>query len=206
MKRLQLHEKKPPTNLVCRDSTPAATHRIKSGVLWSATNNAERFMVHAQLSPQWFQSHKRSLKLIGSCDRPKKKHHRVKRLTTSLRRFKLLQKSKPEPGPSLYLEHQGGEQILYLTPRMLQHAWKTALINWLHCGMKLLVEGDKTVRTGQHSVEVGGCSDGVFSSHRNEAVAGFQHRFIQQESPGHFKLYKNNLYGHNNGIPWRERR
>lgn len=89
MKRLQLHEEK-KINLVCWDSTPAATHRMKSGVLWSATNNAERYIVHAQPSQQWFQSHKRSLKLMGGCDRLRKKHHRVKHLTTSLRIFKLL--------------------------------------------------------------------------------------------------------------------
>lgn len=41
-----------------------------------------------------------------------------------------------------------GTEILYLIPRMLLSVWKTAPINWLHCGMKLLFEATM-VRTVQ---------------------------------------------------------
>lgn len=52
-------------------------------------------------------------------------------------------------------ERRGGTEILYLTPCMLQPVWKTALINWLHRGMKLLFE-EIMVHTAQHSVELKG--------------------------------------------------
>lgn len=42
------------------------------------------------------------------------------------------------PGSSLICKSEG-TQILYLTPDMLPSRWKTALINWLHCGMKLVL-------------------------------------------------------------------
>lgn len=48
--------------------------------------------------------------------------------------------AKAEEQTSVLSEQQGGAEIPYLTPRMLQRVWKTALINRLHCGMKHLSE------------------------------------------------------------------
>lgn len=50
-------------------------------------------------------------------------------------RTEMMQKREPSV-PSLL-----SVQIPYLSPSMLRHAWRTALIDWLHRGKKLLFQG-----------------------------------------------------------------
>lgn len=59
--------------------TPVATDRMKSGALWSATNNAEQFIVHTQPLPQWFETNccQRSERLMESSGRLREKHQQV---------------------------------------------------------------------------------------------------------------------------------
>lgn len=140
--------------------------------------------VHTQPFPLWFQS---SQRLKGGCDRLMEKPRQVSCSQSSCHvyahfLFFVCINYKSEKVAGEYLvkrqnwckggtanlsqgrvlsERRGGTEIPYLTPRMLQPVWKTALINWLHCGMNLLFEAI-VVRTVQHRVELGDTPDGLF--------------------------------------------
>jgi len=78
----------------------------------------------------------------------------LKLLVNTLSKWKLKrrrQKSKPQSGPESYLSAGEEQRYCILTPHMLQPIWKkTALINRLHCAMKLLFEPDNGAHTVQH--------------------------------------------------------
>lgn len=79
------------------------------------------------------------------------------------------QKSQTSARTESHLNTREERRYCIWLPTCFSAFGNPALINRLHCGMKLLFQAIM-VHTVHRGVEVRGCSGGVFSLHRNEAV------------------------------------